>query len=261
VLTSVLWFGEALIYTPRGSTGQILAPLWLLHPDFVEVDGGRYYVPDPRHPEDAGLWEYLDESDLIVIRGHMRPGKSRGYGVLQAFASDLRLAGAVREYATNQFTRGVPSGYLKVNAPDITATTAARLQDRWMAAHGGLAKRIAVLNATTDFKPLDINPQTLELINMMRLTVWEICSMFSVPPSKLGISLGDSLTYNNAQDDDARFIKDTLRVWVDRMRGGAHQPAARRYVHENQPQLATYGRTPPTGMPPTPRRSTPIRGG
>lgn len=217
VITSMLWWGEAIIYTPRGSEGQILAPLWLLHPDFVEVDGGRYYVPDPRNPSDAELWEWLDESDLIVIRGHMRPGKSRGFGVVQAFLADLRLAGAVREYATNAFQRGVPAGYLKVNQPDITAATAARLQEKWMASHGGLRKRIAVLNATTDFKPLEINPQTLELINMMRLTVWEICSMFAVPPSKLGISLGDSLTYNNAQDDDARFVKDTLRVWVDRL--------------------------------------------
>jgi HK97 family phage portal protein len=217
VITSVLWFGEAIIYTPRGADGQILAPLWLLHPDFVEVDGGRYYVPDPDHPGDASLWEWLDEADIIVVRGHMRPGKSRGFGVLQAFRSDLRLANAVREYAQNAFQRGVPAGYLKVNAPDITEATASKLQARWMASHGGLRKKIAVLNATTDFKPLDLDPQSLELINMMRLTVWEICSMFSVPSSKLGISIGDGLTYNNAQDDDARFIKDTLRVWVDRM--------------------------------------------
>lgn len=214
VITSLLWFGEAFIYTPRGATGQILSPLFLIHPDYIEVEAGRFYVPtgDPYNPR-----EYLDDTELLVIRGHMRPGRSRGFGVLGAYLSDLKMARTVRDYAGTILHNGIPAGYLKVNAPDLSEASANALKTKWMAAHGGTTRKIAVLNATTDFKPLGLDPVSLELINMWRLSAWEICTMFGVPPSKLGISLGDSMTYNNAQDDDARFVKDTLRVWVDRL--------------------------------------------
>lgn len=209
---SMLWFGEAIVYTPRGVTDQILTPLWLLHPDAVEVEGGRYYV----NGED-GEREWLDDDEIIVIRGHVRPGKSRGYGVVHHFRDVLRLGGSVRAFALNTFRSGVPAGYLKVNQPDLTPERARALQRQWMASHGGQRKKIAVLNSVTDFKPLDLDADTVALIDMMKVTAWEVCTMFGVPTSKVGLSLSNSMTYNNAQDEDARFVKDTLRVWVDRI--------------------------------------------
>lgn len=212
VIVSLLWHGEAFVYTPRNDAGDILAPLWLLHPDDVDVEDGRYYV------DGAGVGrEYLDERDVIVIRGHVRPGEQRGFGVLDAFREPLRLAASVRGYALNVFKAGVPAGYLKVSQPDLTPERARALQAQWMASHGGVMKKIAVLNAVTEFHPLSIDPQTMALIDMLKITAWEICTMFGVPTSKVGLSLSDSMTYNNAQDDDARFVKDTLRIWVDRI--------------------------------------------
>jgi HK97 family phage portal protein len=214
VITSLLWHGEAFVYTPRNEAGQIIAPLWLLHPDDVEVAEGRYYV---NGLDDGADREYLEEAELIVIRGHVRPGDQRGFGVLDAFREPLRLAAQVRGYALNVFTSGVPAGYLKVNQPDLTPERARNLQKAWMASHGGVMKKIAVLNAVTEFHPLSVDPQTMALIDMLKITAWEICTMFGVPTSKVGLSLADSMTYNNAQDDDARFVKDTLTVWVDRI--------------------------------------------
>lgn len=216
-LTSVLWFGETFIYTPRNPSGQIGSPLWLLHPAdvFLDAYSGRYYVA-PEEGADEGQRTYFEDSDLIVVRGHMRPGDVRGYGVLDFFRDALVLAGSVRGFALNTFRAGVPAGYLKVNQPDLTPEAAQMLQKRWMESHGGVAKKIAVLNAVTEFHPLELDANTVALIDMLKITAWEICAMFSVPTSKVGLSLADSMTYNNAQDDDARFVKDTLRVWVDR---------------------------------------------
>ena len=215
VIVSLLWHGEAFVYTPRNEAGTIIAPLWLLHPDDVEIAGGRYYVDGSL--DNGTEREYLDDADLIVIRGHVRPGDQRGFGVLDAFREPLRLAAAVRGFALNVFKSGVPAGYLKVSQPDLTPERASALQRAWMASHGGVMKKIAVLNSVTEFHPLEIDPQTVALIDMLKVTAWEICTMFGVPTSKVGLSLSDSMTYNNAQDDDARFVKDTLRVWVDRI--------------------------------------------
>ena len=41
----------------------------------------------------------------------------RGVGVLKAHFLDLDLAGEVRGFAYNMLRRGIPNGYLKVNAP------------------------------------------------------------------------------------------------------------------------------------------------
>lgn len=216
-ITSVLWFGEAFIYTPRNASGQIGSPLWLLHPAdvFLDAYSGRYYVA-PEEGAEEGQRTYFEDADLIVVRGHMRPGDARGYGVLDFFRDALALAGSTRAFALNTFRAGVPAGYLKVNQPDLTREQAEALQTRWMAAHGGQMKKIAVLNAVTEFHPLALDANTVALIDMLKITAWEICAMFSVPTSKIGLSLSDSMTYNNMQDDDSRFVKDTLRVWVDR---------------------------------------------
>lgn len=213
VITSLLWFGEAFVYTPRNDSGEIMAPLWILHPDDVDLDpnSGRYYVDGAEGPE------FLDERDVIVIRGHMKPGAQRGIGVVSLFRDELRLATAVRGFALNTYRSGIPAGYLKVNQPDLTPERARALQTMWMRQHGGTRKRIAVLNSVTEFHPLEVDAQTEALIDMLKITAWEICTMFGVPTSKVGLSLTNSMTYNNAQDDDARFVKDTLRVWVDRI--------------------------------------------
>lgn len=214
VITSLLWFGEAFVYTPRNDAGSIIAPLWILHPDDVDLDTstGRYYI-------DGGEFgpEFLEERDVIVIRGHMKPGSQRGIGVVRLFRDELRLATAVRGFALNTYRSGIPAGYLKVNQPDLTPERARALQTMWMKQHGGELKRIAVLNSVTEFHALDVDHQTGALLDMLKVTAWEICTMFGVPTSKVGLSVSDSMTYNNAQDDDARFVKDTLRVWVDRI--------------------------------------------
>lgn len=211
VITSLLWYGEAFIYTPRKADGSVGSPIWLLHPEDVELELGRFFVPSDDGPA------YIDPSELLVIRGHMRPGKSRGYGVVNSFRESFRLAGALRVFASNTFRRGIPAGYLKVNQPDLTPEQAAKLKTRWLEQHGGGIKSIAVLNSVTEFHPLALDTQTEQMIDMLRLSAWEICSMFGVPVSKVGLSVGDSMTYNNAQDDDQRFVKDTLRTWVNRV--------------------------------------------
>lgn len=211
-ITSYLNWGEGIAYTPRElvngePTGPIVTPIYILNPNRVEVEDGRYYVEDDE--SDDGRF-YIDSRELLITRNIVRPGKYRGIGAIQAHAYDFALSADIRAYLDTLFQRGIPNGYLKTSKPDITQEQVNTLRDRWMAQHGKIRKSIAVLNATTEFHPLEIDPQAVQITELMRLTAWQVCIIYGVPPGKLGISLGQSNTYSNLEAEGTAFVRDSL---------------------------------------------------
>jgi HK97 family phage portal protein len=219
-LRSMILLGEGITYTPRvhddagEPTGPIVAPLYNLNPRYLELTpDGRFAVADPdfNDPEaEYPGWLILDSRELLITRWVVRPGYRRGLGVIEAHAADLGFAEHVRSFADNIFERGVPNGYLQSTKPDLTQTQADTLKSAWMRAHGGDHKSIAVLNATTEFHPIDINPQTMQYVDMKRLNAWEIALIFGVPPGKLGVSMGGSMQYSTLEMANADYVQDTL---------------------------------------------------
>jgi HK97 family phage portal protein len=213
-IVSMLWAGEAMVYVPnRGTDGAPVPPLWLLNPADVGVADGRYVInPGDGYGQPDG-YEFAP-GELIVIRGLLRDG-IRGVGVLQAHFLDLALAGAIRGFGLNMFRAGVPNGYLKVNAPQLTLDKAHELQANWMRAHGGVRKRIAVLNATTEFHPIAMDANAMQLAQMRDYSNLDIALMFGVPPYMVGIQ-GDRSTYANVESRLREFAEFTLLPWARR---------------------------------------------
>jgi HK97 family phage portal protein len=212
-IVSYLNWGEGITYTPRvrdadgEPTGPIIAPIYNLHPEHVEVDGGKYYVEDETSPDG---YLQLDPRELIVTRNIMRPGRERGLGAIQAHAYDLGFASDIRSYTDNLFQRGIPNGYLKSTKPDLDQVTANKLKTSWMSQHGGVKKSIAVLNATTDFNELNLDPQAVQIVELLKLSAWQMCLIYGVPPSRLGINMGGSNTYSNLESENTIYVQDTL---------------------------------------------------
>jgi phage portal protein BeeE len=227
MLKSMLWRGEAIIYVPNrsDSDGSPNPPLWQLNPDMVAEDGGRYYIPGS-NPVSPYLGEYGPQTtagyefrrdELIVIRGQLDDGP-RGLGVLGAHFLELALAGQIPEFAFNMLRRGVPQGYLKVNAPSLNEGKAKELQRNWMKAHGGLDRMIAVLNATTDFHALAMDPQALQLAQMRDYATQDVALIFGVPPYMLGLSgSGSRDTYANVESRMIELCQFTLLPWTRRV--------------------------------------------
>jgi HK97 family phage portal protein len=210
-IRSMLLWGEGITYTPRvrdafgQPTGPIVAPLYNLHPKYVHLDARGWYVEDA-----DGDPDYLDPRELIITRWIMQPGRQRGVGVIKAHAIDLGFAANVRAYADNLMRRGVPGGYLKSTKPDLNQQGADTLKSAWMNSHDGVRKSIAVLNATTEFHPIELDPESAQYIDMARLSSWQIALMFGVPPSRLGINMGQPNTYANLESDNAVYVQDAL---------------------------------------------------
>jgi len=220
-LRSLLLEGEGIVYTPRlpdeetgEPTGPIVAPCYVLNPRHVEIVNGRYAVPDA---DASDGWTYLDPRELIVTRWVVQPGKKRGIGILQAHLHDLGMARELRGYSENLLQRGVPLGYLKSSKPDMDQVQADKLKENWMRQHGATSKSIAVLNATTEFVPITINPQAMQYAEMAKLSYWNLCHLFGIPPTKLGLSLGTSLQYTTLESANAEYVQDGLMTIARRV--------------------------------------------
>jgi HK97 family phage portal protein len=204
---SALWYGDGFIYVPnRGEDGSPKPPLWVLHPEDVELRDGRYYVADVR----------LDPGDIIHLRGQHPIIKGRGTGVLTRFAGELATIGSLGAYVNSAFAAGVPAGYLKTSQPNVTQEQADNLKQRWMSQHSG-RRTIAVLNATTEFHPLTWSPVDAEAAEFSRLTLTQVALMFGLPPGMLGGPTGDSLTYSTNETRMLELYQLTLLPWLARI--------------------------------------------
>lgn len=217
MIRSMLWSatGEAMVYVPsRTAAGAPAPPLWLINPDDVGIDGGRWVIGQGGDGSDDSGYTFAP-GELIVIRG-MERGGLRGIGVLQAHLEDIRLGESMRDFAWNMLKAGIPNGYLKVNSPNLTVEKAREVQREWMRQHGGPVKKIAVLNATTDFHALTLDPQALQLAQMRDFANLDWALAFGVPPWFLGVKT-DSNTYANVTSRFIELAEFTLLPWARRI--------------------------------------------
>jgi hypothetical protein len=153
---------------------------------------------------------------LVVLRNPHSPVDVEGnsLGVFAMSPSVFALAGQVDDYSQGTFRTGVPAGYLKVQTPGLTKEAAADLKTRWMAAHGGDRRSIAVLNATTDFQPLNLSPVDAALDSVKRLNMADLAFAFGLDPMTLGVGLANSATYTNLRDAWANHRDFGLAPWT-----------------------------------------------
>lgn len=223
-IQSTLWWGDGFAWSPPTDPDparyQFGAPLLILNPNVVTIDGEpgnlHYYVGETEIPG----------SQLLHLRGEPPYTGGRGVGVLQRHYADLGLAANVREYAWSQYHAGVPAGYLKSSQPSMNADKAADLKTKWLEQHGGPGRSIAVLNATTEFVPLNVSPLDAQLGSARNWSLRDQALAFGVPPDLLDVE-GNSSTYANVESRMIQFRQMTLLPWIRRIEStlGAEFPS------------------------------------
>jgi len=224
VIMSALWHGDGFVYCPqRDAAGSPMPPLFVLHPLLVDV-----VTPartDSSRPQ-AGYWLQLSSSqwlrltasEVIHVRGMGPYWNGRGKGAITGHMRSWDDAAAMRSYSTGLFTAGIPAGYLKTTAPNVTEPQAQALKDKWMSAHGYGPREIAVLNAVTDFVPIQMTPETAQLAESKRMATLDVANAFGVEPFMLGLP-SDGSTYANLEHRMRHFAQFTLLPWARRIEG------------------------------------------
>lgn len=153
---------------------------------------------------------------LVVLRNPYSPVNvdGRSQGVFAMNPTVFGLADQLSTYQSGQFRSGVPNGYLKVTTPTLTQETATKLKQRWLDNHGGDRRSIAVLNATTEFKPINLSPVDAALDQVKRLNIADTAFAFAIDPMTLGAGLNNSATYGNIRDAWSNHKDFGIASWI-----------------------------------------------
>jgi HK97 family phage portal protein len=211
---SKLQRGNAYILKERDNRGVVVA-MYVLDPQRVTPkvtpDGAVYY--ELKADNMAGLEEdrlLVPASEIIHDRFnclfHPLVGISPIYASGLAATQGLRI----QENSVNLFANGGrPSGLL-IAPGKISAENAETLKNEWEAKYTGAnTGKVAVLGDGLKFETLAMKAADAQLIEQLKWTAEVVCSVFHVPPYKIGLR---DPTFNNVQALNVEYYSQCLQV-------------------------------------------------
>jgi HK97 family phage portal protein len=155
----------------------------------AEMDGGRRSYT-------IGSRDVTEQ--ILHLRYQSSVDDAHGHGPLEAGAAKLVAADVLARYASNLGSAGgIPSSVLEVPEP-LTAAQAGQLRDQWVQARMEALGAPAVVSGGASWKPTQMNPKDMALLELLTWNDSRIAVMLGVPPFLVGLpSGGDSMTYSN----------------------------------------------------------------
>jgi len=183
--------GEVFVLaTARYATGFParfhVVPGWLVN---VEMHSGR---------RSYSIGSYDVTGDLLHVRYQSTTSDARGHGPLEVGSGRLVASSVLGRYASGLAAAGgVPTSILE-HPEDLTPEQAAALQTQWVSARMSTIGEPAVLSGGVTWKPTQLSPRDMALVDLASWNDARIAVLLGVPPFLVGLpSGGDSMTYSN----------------------------------------------------------------
>lgn len=157
--------------------------------------------------------------ELLHIKGPIHTADGlRGMSVIDAHRRSFGHVLAQEDYGLRQWTESsVPPATLTVDTDtmDLDEQSAGLLQAKWVEAR---KRRFpAVLPNSITFQELSaFSPENAQYIEARQFSLQEVANLFGISAYRLGAP-GSNTTYQNAQQDDLYFYKQTLVPYLARM--------------------------------------------
>ncbi len=207
--------GEAFWRLQRANADDPVISCDVLTPGAVSVDRDTRDARKLRygHTDANGERQELADWQIRHLRLLELPGQLRGAGPIQAAQAQLRGALDLRNHVGQWFTgAGVPTGVLKTEA-ELTSVQADAYRERWDALQA--TRGTAVLGNGLSYSPILLSPADALWIAGSQMQTADVARLFGIPALMLEIALeGSSLTYTNARDIDALFLRSTLAGYL-----------------------------------------------
>ncbi len=220
------WEGWILSKLMRGNTyvlkvrdnRQVVTALYVLDPNRVRVlvadDGSVWYQLN--HDNLSGLAEAITvpASEIIHDRFnclfHPLVGTSPIYAAGVAATQGLAIQNNSAKFFGN---KSQPGGVL--TAPgSISDETAGRLKEAWDTKFSGEnAGKVAVLGDGLKYERMALTAEESQLIDQLKWTAEVVCSVFHVPPYKIGV--GQMPTNNNVQALNTEYYSQCLQALIE----------------------------------------------
>jgi len=224
VIRSCIWYGRgAFVFNPSTTGEPIAGTMRQVHPGALSINPDGNWVlgvgnesVEFNREGSAFIGPAETEYRICVMRNPLSPVAEDGsvLGVFGLSPSAFDMAASIDTYTSGTFRSGVPAGYLQVTTPGLTQPQADEMKAKWLAAHGGDRRSIAVLNATTEFKAISFSPVDAEAVAIKRMGIGDVAMAFGLPPEVLGVSLSNSSTYVNVSDTWDRLRAFGLSAWI-----------------------------------------------
>lgn len=205
-------YGEAFLLKVRDKSGRT-AGFLPMHPARTQVDrssDGSLVYRFMGQPN-----ELIPERDVVPFRMYDPDGYMRGMSRLEPLRSTLMNEDSARR-ATSSWWRnmGRPSMILstdKVLGPDGRA----RLREAFNESHAGSTNvgGTAVFEDGVTATPIQLNAEEMQYIESRKLNREEVCAVFDIPPTAVGIL--DNATYSNITEQLRSVYRDSMAPRIE----------------------------------------------
>ncbi len=216
VATHLLIWNNAYIEKLRGSTG-LVEELWVRDPAKVIVEWDDSTKRKRFYEETSGGRRYWNEDQLLHISGWSVNGIT-GESLLHRGRQTIGNALAREEFEGAFYKRGaIFSGIIEYPGQLKTDAAVDRLKGLFKSRYEGSKKAFGtpVLEEGAVFKPNQMSLVDLAFEEAQQRSRTEIAVMFRLPPSFLGGTTGDSLTYATVESNMIQFVQHTIAPWTN----------------------------------------------
>ena len=210
VTAHLLLWGNAFLEKRRGAS-SLVEELWLLDPSQIKVewDGARkrFILEGPPRQ----VWT---ENEVVHLTGFSLDGVV-GESVISRCRQSFGTVLAREEFEGTFYKRGaVHSGVLE-HPESIGPKGLKNLRKSWKQVYGGNQHEVVILEEGMKFNPTTMPLKDLEFVAGQQLSRTDIAIMFRLPPSFLGGSAGDSLTYQTVEGNAIQFAQLAISPWTN----------------------------------------------
>lgn len=175
----------------------------------VSPSGAVYYEIGADDLANVNEDRVVPASEIIHDRINCLYHPLVGLSPLYAVALTLMKSRSIQQQGHEFFKNGAtPSGVIVIPAP-IDEKTAREIEERWNARYSEKRGATGVLGDGAKYETITQTAEDSQLIDQLRFSAAEVCSVFKVPQFKVGV--GDLPTYDNTESLNTAYFTDCIQ--------------------------------------------------
>ena len=173
----------------------------------MDTNGRVYYTysTNDGKPKMAFAGNTLIHIKLNSLNGY------EGLSPISAAAMTIGVAISQEQHIASLMEKGArPSGILTTDAVFKDPIAIQRLKEEWGKTHGGSnnSGKTAVLENGLKYQAMGLSPADSELIKQRVFSRIQLCGVFRVPPSRVGVV--EAQKYNSLEENNKSYLRDSL---------------------------------------------------
>jgi HK97 family phage portal protein len=210
-VTSLAAYGNAYWRLWRTDSQATPSRIQVINPGSVHIeyddDDNMTYVYMTRNGKSVRLQPWQVSHLKLMVNF----SSDYGVGPIQRCGEEIQHALDLRDYARRVFSE-YPTGIVSVEN-SLDEDMRAEYKAAWYAEQVN-GERIRFLGNKASYQQLEQNPETTQYVSAQKLADAKIARAFGMPPNMVLVEDVSNKTYQNLQDVDRAFIRNTVEEYL-----------------------------------------------